>query len=63
MHVDNNEGYVESPMPKDLYFYFDIKNDEIFKLYFDGSYSKEGSIAMVLLIYPTEEKIPLSYKI
>jgi hypothetical protein len=50
-------------MSKDLSLDSYIKNDEIWKLYFDGAYSKEGFGSGVVLISPIEEKFHLSYKL
>ena len=55
-------------------FYFILKKDEaineqnsisnqLWKLYFDGSSSKEGSGAGVVLISPTDQVITLSFKL
>jgi hypothetical protein len=39
------------------------KVDGVWKMYFDGAYSKEGVGVGVVLISPNKEEIPLSYKL
>lgn len=40
-----------------------ITKDDIWEHFFDGSYSKEGAGADVVLIYPHGETIPLSFQL
>ena len=39
------------------------KGGKIWKLYFDGASSREGSGAGVVLISPTQKKVTISYKL
>jgi hypothetical protein len=41
----------------------DSKDNFIWKMYFDGACSKEGSGAGIVFISPTKEVIPMSYKL
>ena len=35
----------------------------VWKMYFDGACSREGSVARIVFISPTKEVIPMSYKL
>jgi ribonuclease HI len=42
---------------------WDREDNFVWKMYFDGACSREGSSARIVLIFPTKEVIPMSYKL
>jgi ribonuclease HI len=58
-----NEEYNETPILADPLISPVEEVDGIWKMFFDGAYSKEGFGAGIVLISPTKNEIHLSYKL
>jgi hypothetical protein len=58
-----NEEYNETPMLADPLVSLVEEINGIWKMFFDGAYSKEGVGAGIVLISPTQKEIHLSYKL
>lgn len=64
--MDNFKVYLTKPKTEDLYpieSFIKETNNQVWRMYFDGSCSKEGSGAGILFISPSGETFKYSFKL